>query len=279
MRIAVALIALVLTGCPRTSEEPPTPAPAYHPRGFAEPMAHGPPMLLQQDACNTCHGADLRGSADAGVGFLTSVGCDDCHRQGWREDCTYCHGGGETDDGAPPRGIGGAREDFPHTAHVASDIHAARECTLCHAAPEDVLSEGHIFDTTPGVAEVDMTSGAVPDAEWDGKGCSNNACHGNGQAPGDVLLSDAPLGCGGCHTGPESEYEAFEEMSGAHRRHNPSWIPCSDCHPNFDANHQPTSPEEHVNLQVEVQMPPQMMFESGQCTGTCHDEPHEGLAW
>jgi len=275
MREVAALFAVLLVGCATPSE----PVPTYHPDGFASPQVHGPSMLLQQDTCNTCHGPELTGSPDAGTGFLSDVSCDDCHRDGWRDDCTYCHGGEENDTGAPPDGIGGTGVDFPHGAHVASEVQAARDCTLCHAEPDDVLSEGHIFDGTAGVAEVDMTGGVVPDVVWDGQGCSNNACHGDGQASGAVLLSDAPLGCDGCHVGPESELDEFIAMSGDHRAHQRHFVPCSDCHPNVDAANAITNKDAHVNLSVELDMPESLTVESGHCSGMCHDEQHVGQAW
>ena len=142
-----------------------------------------------------------------------------------------------------------------------------------------MLSEGHIFDGTQGFAEVDLTGGEAPDAIWDGSGCSNNACHGTGLAPGSVLLEDAPLGCDGCHPGPDSELDDFIAMSGDHRDHARHFVACSGCHPNVDDDNVVIDRDTHVNLQVEVEMPETITVEFGHCTGICHDEQHVGQSW
>ena len=70
---------------------------AYHPAGYAEATVHGYEMELGLETdCRQCHGDNLQGADDA-------PDCDSCHQEGWREDCTYCHGGAVSDSGAPPR--------------------------------------------------------------------------------------------------------------------------------------------------------------------------------
>jgi hypothetical protein len=226
-------------------------------------------VRLQRQDCRTCHGPDLTGSPDAGVGNLTDVSCDSCHQDGWREDCTYCHGGDSNETGAPPRGLGGTGADFPHDAHVASPVHASRPCSECHVEPTDVLSEGHAFDDTPGRAEVDLTGGVARDAVWDGSGRSD----------GEVLLTDAPLGCNGCHVGPGSALDDFVAMSGRHRAHERHGVPCADCHPTVGTDNQILDRAAHVNQVVDFAMPPEVTIDQGHCTGTCHGEPHNGISW
>ena len=107
---------------------------------------------LGEQVCTNCHGDDLKG--DAGQG---SASCDT-----WRSDCTFCHGGEDNLTGAPPEDIHDAAIDAsfgPHTAHVEGGIRTALECTECHVEPEGVLSIGHMFDATPGVAENDFSVG------------------------------------------------------------------------------------------------------------------------
>src|SRR4051812_32454995 len=124
----------------------------YHPVGFADPAQHGPEMKLQKQNCRTCHGAQLMGGS-------SPVTCDSCHTPGWRTNCQFCHGHDAT--GVPPRDINGVTDvtkiSFPaHAAHVAGRISNAFACAQCHRPNLDVMSNLHVFDTTPARAEVFM---------------------------------------------------------------------------------------------------------------------------
>ena len=89
-------------GGPGGSEDP-TPEERYHPVGYLEPELHGMDAKLQVEPCLDCHGADLLGGS-------SERSCDPCHDDDWRTRCTYCHGGEESEDGAPPRDIRGETE-------------------------------------------------------------------------------------------------------------------------------------------------------------------------
>ncbi len=268
--------ALFAAGCT------PPEAPTFHPIGYAAPSVHAAPFKLQQVDCRPCHGADLAGGAPAGE-WPTDVGCDSCHDDGWRQDCTLCHGGDETEGGAPPRDIdgrGGPDGTFaPHTTHVTGTVHAEWDCTQCHVQPEDVLSDGHVLDDTPGRAEVLFDAGQSPQTVWDSVGCSNNACHGDGLSEGQVLLSDAPLTCDGCHPGPESLATDQSDMSGDHLQHTMHGIPCSWCHPNVDPQGEIIDPTTHVDLAPTVGMPESITVDSGHCSGLCHEYQHFSISW
>lgn len=274
MRLVLVLVFGVLAGC--------SVADRYHGLFFSAPGNHGPPFVLQQEDCRSCHGDDLAG------GVLveddptsTEVGCDDCHDAGWRTDCTFCHGGDDNETGAPPRDLD--RQAPPafdvHSAHVDDSVHAAWECSQCHVQPTDVMNPGHAIDDTPGVAEVSFVAGQAPDTVWDGVGCSNNACHGNGVDNGEVAVADAPLDCNGCHPGPESTPDDQAALSGDHRAHAQHGNVCADCHGNIDPSGTFVDPATHVDLQPTVQMPDTITVDSGHCTGRCHEFDHASFSW
>ena len=216
----------------------------YHPDGYAGARMHGPDTNNLVENCMTCHGDDLRGMS--GPFPESNVNCDDCHRghEAWRSNCTYCHGGEETDDGAPPRELNaeaGAPESTysfrVHTAHVTTtDMKVAFDCTECHVQPENIFSFGHalVGDTTPDLAEVEFTGGINPDGSWDTAlgTCSNLYCHGNGQDDnGNVTEDDAPPTCNECHAYLDSSSMDWFGMSGVHEQHlRIRDATCSMCH-------------------------------------------------
>ncbi len=151
---------------------------------------------MNTEDCRECHGDNLDGGT-------SGVSCDECHAPGWRTDCTYCHGGEDSDTGAPPRDIDGTDvlEDtsfWAHTTHTTLTDGPAYGCNQCHVEHTSVTDEGHLFDDTPGRAEVVFDDGISADAEWRGDGCTAY-CHGDGQDPGEVELDGAAVACGTCH--------------------------------------------------------------------------------
>ena len=190
--------------------------PAHHPSGYADPAQHGTAAKTSAERCVSCHGEDLTGAGEA-------VSCDTCHAEGWRTDCTRCHGGTDDASGAPPRYIAGDDQGayagfWAHTAHGGGEIGAPVACETCHVVPTDVLSEGHLFvgDRTPAVAEVSF-SGLAEGGSWDGASCSNIYCHGTGQeaAVGSIHAGTTGLRCGTCHAGPGSSFAEWgDRMSG-----------------------------------------------------------------
>jgi len=78
----------------------------FHGLGWTEAGRHGLEFMADTVSCNPCHGEAL----DGGV---SEVSCEACH-QGWKGDCTFCHGGMDNDTGAPPFGVkGGTAREFP----------------------------------------------------------------------------------------------------------------------------------------------------------------------
>jgi predicted CxxxxCH...CXXCH cytochrome family protein len=274
---------LALLACPHPDKDADTGDDdgRHHPDGFYAPEAHGPAAKQQDEACTSCHGADLTG------GTAAEPSCDACHPSDWRTDCTFCHGGTDNTTGAPPRDISGetsaSATTFPeHTAHVTTNLHAAFDCEQCHSRPTDVLSVGHIFvgDTTKGVAETDFTLGLSPAGSYDGLGgCSNLYCHGNGQGNnGTATSGDDVSACDDCHG---SRTNRRGDLSGRHSDHLEEGLGCAECHSaTVSGDSTVSDPAKHVNGVADVVLPYGMARdERGFCTGTCHEEYHGGRLW
>lgn len=258
----------------------------YHPDGFASPDAHGLEAKLGVQACTDCHGADLTGEVGA-------TSCDTCHEDGWRTDCTFCHGGTESADGAPPRDIDGetdsALTSFPHhTVHLSTTAYKdAFACTTCHSVPTDILTPGHLFvdDATPGAAELDFSGGLSPNAAWDGATCSELYCHGNGQGDnGSITITDSVDDCVSCHPHEESGSAGWSTMSGAHDTHLSlgEGFECGDCHKRVVDKWEPiVNVSLHVDGAVSIQPVGTITWDATAetCTGECHEEHHDARAW
>ena len=243
----------------------------YHPEGFSASDVHGLELKTGAQNCRDCHGATLEGGA--------GPSCDTCHQPGWRTNCTYCHGGTDGENGAPPRDLRGVTERAElsfaaHTEHTSERNHVAWDCDQCHLEPVDVMSEGHVFDTTPGASEVDFSGGISDAGEYDGNGgCSNLYCHGNGRIYGEIEHTAERPDCGGCHT--------LAGLSGEHGKHRREGVSCEACHSRTVSN--PTTisnVENHVNRVKDVAITAAgFQFENGTCSGTCHGERHSGRRW
>ena len=262
----------------------------YHPEDYASSDVHGPDAKLQVLECIECHGADLTGSGEA-------ASCDSCHTEGWRTTCTYCHGGTESDDGAPPRDIDGETDpdliSYPHhTIHLSDSAYKdAFECSTCHAVPEDVLSEGHLFvgDDTPGVAELDFSAGLSAAAVWDGATCSELYCHGDGQGDnGEIAVGSTIDDCTSCHPHKDSSEAEWMAMSGAHDRHlsheddSGLGFECGDCHKDVVDIWEPiVDTSLHVNGEVNIRAVGTITWTATTetCEGECHGERHEDRWW
>ena len=252
----------------------------YHPPGYAAPDIHGYDMQLQVNDCRNCHAADLTGSL--------GPSCDSCHAPGWRSDCVFCHGGIDNAFGSPPRDLAGVITNisFPgHTPHVAAGIARGFDCVHCHVKAVDVLSPGHAFDGTQGMAEVDLGGGLSPQGTYTrADGCQSLYCHGNGRGDDGAIAIDAPgMGCDSCHAGLSSGSAGWSEMSGLHSFHLGSGARCEDCHQATTSNSSSIAdPELHVNALREVDFSAAgFAWNVAQrtCTGTCHSHGHSALPW
>jgi hypothetical protein len=257
---------------------------AYHPEGFADPAMHGHDAKYQVQACTDCHGADLTGAGEA-------LSCDTCHAAGWRSDCTFCHGDPTEGTGAPPVHISGEDDGvdasfIPHLAHVQqSEIKRALDCAECHVKPADVLTAGHLFvgDDSPGVAEVSFALGLSDAATWNGNGgCSNLYCHGNGRGDnGTIQHTGAVSTCHDCHPDASSTDDAWDRMSGEHKKHlEEPGVACVDCHADTtNAAQEITGLALHINGQPDVALRQGMSRTYERCSGNCHGEGHNNRAW
>ncbi len=251
----------------------------FHPAGWLSPAAHGKAAMLNTLNCTMCHGVQLDGGT-------TGYGCDSCHSEGWRTNCTFCHGGVDNQTGAPPAGLAGETEAaqgvFPaHGAHVTGDGHAEITCSACHKVPTSATTPGHMFDETPGKAEVDLSGGLSAKGKYGSMTCSSLYCHGNGQGDtGSVPLNKSGVGCSSCHPGPSSSEVAMKGMSGKHARHVEEGVGCYECHGEvFDQTYSPVNGSLHVNGTPNVKMPAGITFTGSGCTGICHGEYHMSPGW
>jgi hypothetical protein len=254
------------------------PGPAYHPEGWSDPAVHGAALKVGQEDCRTCHGTTLSGKGNA-------PGCDDCHSEGWRTNCTFCHGGTDNATGAPPRDLSGATAAaelrYPaHTAHVSRTRHPAYDCKECHVKPAALLDPGHILDDTPGRSEVifhDISDAAVRDAAA-GR-CATAYCHGNGQGDNGAIGDRDPApDCGGCH-GSKAVEASWGGMSGDHRKHLGEGLECGDCHGAVVTGGTTIqNPDLHVNGAVDRTLPGISMV-LNTCNGSCHGKFHIGNGW
>ena len=253
----------------------------YHPDGWSDPADHGMAAKYQDLECAGCHGDDLAGGS-------VGVSCDACHAAGWREDCTFCHGGVDNNTGAPPEDIrDGTNADAtsfpPHSVHVEeTDIKVAFTCAQCHNTPTDALSSGHLFiaDTTAGVAETDFSDGLSTSARWSGTSCSNLYCHGNGQGNNGTVDATESVSCGDCHAVASSSGSEIGRMSGAHEDHDEEGVGCEECHSTVvDRSSNILDIELHVNGDVDVALTSGVTRSGGTCSGTCHGENHRSEDW
>lgn len=245
----------------------------YHPEGWASPSSqnfHGDAAKQGIAECISCHGQDLTGGS-------VGVSCETCH-SGFKTNCTFCHGGVDTDKGSPPVDIHGntATSEVTvgaHTAHVTgkSGLTVPLDCTACHKKPSNALDPGHI-DGSP--AEV------VSEHGWDRKAatCTSSYCHGNftgGNSQNHpVWTKEGQAECGSCHELPPKTGRHPSVFS----KHAFMGKNCSNCHNGLanDGATQVLNPAKHINGQKDVSL------KSGTydpATKTCDPACHGPKQW
>jgi predicted CxxxxCH...CXXCH cytochrome family protein len=200
-------------------------ASRFHPTGWDQGTAHGAQAKAAGlSSCEQCHGADLNGG---GVG----VSCNQCH-DGWKTNCTFCHGGTDNATGAPPVDTHGATATTEvtvgaHSSHLKdSALRKAIGCNECHVVPADALSDGHIDQATATLTfgALATTAGLAPSWDRNQARCSSTYCHGatlaggSNKAPQWTLVDGTQVACGTCHGAPPPAPHAQETN-------------CSQCHP------------------------------------------------
>jgi predicted CxxxxCH...CXXCH cytochrome family protein len=260
----------------------------YHPPGYAAAVVHGTELELQRKDCRGCHGAMLTGGT-AGTG-LVGPSCDGCHSgattTAWRQNCTFCHGGGLDQTGAPPRDLGSnitntAQSFVAHRKHVSPTIMSGNDCTTCHTKPTDVMSTNHAFDTTPRFAEVNLTlDGRNPGAAYNGTGtCTNLYCHSNGRGTSVAAVDGTgPMTCISCHGGQANNRTGLTTL---HRDHHGAFA-CAECHQTVVATGSTaiTTPALHIDkIKEEAFLVAGFTMTNGKCTGSCHGTNHNNFSW
>jgi len=243
----------------------------YHPGNWY--TDHRAATLLGQSDCRVCHGSDLAGGA-------VNVSCDLCHTAGWRTNCVFCHGATDNQTGAPPVDLRGRTATSnstvgAHTTHVkmVNRIHPDYACTQCHVMPTDVLTAGHLFDSTPGQAELVFGGGISPNGSYDFGSATCNAvyCHGNGHSDGTSPVHTASISvCSACHPSMTSTETDWRTMSGRHASHLRFGFHCDACHGQVvDTDSNFVAPDLHVNGAKNVQ-PLGGAYDGTNCTTSCH---------
>lgn len=209
-------------------------AAPYHAASWMDPASaghHAPAANSDIASCQGCHGAALDG-----VGGSSGIACATCHGATWRTNCTMCHGGGDTQTGAPPRATWGNAGDparvGAHTAHVAATHALSRPvaCGACHLTPADALSPGHLDQATATVTFGGLATqdGATPTWSRAALTCAGAYCHGatlsgGGQTtPLWTLADGTQRACGSCHGSPPPAP-------------HPANASCDRCHPGYTA--------------------------------------------
>ncbi|MEE2751506.1 MAG: CxxxxCH/CxxCH domain-containing protein [Myxococcota bacterium] len=256
---------------PEPEDSDPDSQAGYHPPGFEDPTVHSVQAKKNEENCTDCHGEQLEGGTDA-------PSCDSCHPDGWRTNCVFCHGGEDNASGAPPRDLSGAVDASSlvfraHTAHVEGTLHDGFGCEHCHVVPETVMSPGHLFDSTPIVAEVVFGEGLASLGNYEGSGsCSNIYCHSNAVGGGgDYEHTGAALGCGDCHPGPDSTIPELLQMTSQHAYHmDVAALSCDRCHGDIvNGQNQIVGLDLHVNGNVDVTIS-ELVYDGFSCNGSCH---------
>jgi len=257
-------------------------AGGYHPAGWSSPLEHGASFNSSgAKACTSCHAADLSGGA-------AGVGCNLCH-PGFTSNCTFCHGGTDSQTGAPPASVIGEVDTSAagvgaHTVHLAGDLtwRAPIECTACHSVPADALSAGHVDGGSAELTFGDAATAGGAEPSFDGSGCSSVHCHGSAALGGAEpepewhKVDGTQAVCGDCHALPPPPPHPEDDQ-------------CSMCHETvIGADLSWNDPSLHVNGNIDASMDhpdgwtsPNMhgaAFNSdgaGACTG-CHGDDLSG---
>ncbi len=226
-----------------------------HPAGWADKTQHGYTANRTGFAtCKGCHGTNLDGGT-------VGVSCTACHASAgfgaWATTCTFCHGDRAIGRPSPPVDTQGgtAASDVSvgaHASHVGTAIANPIDCTECHPARSNVITDGGHVD---GDGRAEIQFGALARAggvsptygrtSATSATCASTYCHGN--FPGGAGTSAAPnwtstlqVSCTSCHGAPPS--------TGRHGRH--SGRSCGDCHPGYTSTS--VNAATHVNGSKQV---------------------------
>jgi predicted CxxxxCH...CXXCH cytochrome family protein len=179
-------------------------------------------------ACALCHGANLRGPADGGVGRA----CRDCHTAGSPlnlANCSSCHN--DPPDSALPAGNARPNREGAHSLHDSLPK-VAGVCITCHNG-SGTNTNIHFDTSAPanisGLLTYDTKSGMFTYNSTN-RSCTNVSCHG-GQATPDWMAGtlNVDADCKKCHERGTNQYNSYN--SGEHLKHiREENLFCTECH-------------------------------------------------
>jgi predicted CxxxxCH...CXXCH cytochrome family protein len=183
-------------------------------------------------ACALCHGANLRGPVEGGVGRA----CADCHQAGDPVvdlNCISCHN--DPPDSALP--AGNTRPNLAGS-HGEHDVlpRVTGICISCHNGAGTDTSV-HYDESQPADVWLLPTYAAKTGTfayNAGGNTCSGVSCHGGQQTPaweGGFINVDTD--CLSCHQRGTAQFNSYN--SGKHKKHLEDLDPdkrliCTDCH-------------------------------------------------
>lgn len=248
-------------------------------------------------ACAECHSNVVDAERDIiapalhvnGVADTSSLNpgvCDACHGDG-AQACIQCHGGKDSQTGAPPVGIQGETSTTTmavgaHTSHLDGGPFAPPvSCNQCHVKPSTVLAEGHLG--TDHIAEITWgpLAGASPIWNRSIATCTNTYCHGNfegGNNSNSPVWTQADQAtCGSCHDVGSNP----ATLSGRHRYHIESrHLGCQECHATvIDSQLSITARSLHVDGQKTVSFIGGGFYQQGTCWGLFGGACHGARTW
>jgi predicted CxxxxCH...CXXCH cytochrome family protein len=181
-----------------------------------------------QAACALCHGANLLGTAEGGVGKA----CSDCHLAGdplVDQNCVSCHN--DPPDDAFPAGDERPNRSGSHALHNGLN-RVTGQCIACHNG-SGTDTEAHFDNDAPAnvaiLASYRAESGGFSYNSGDAS-CSGVSCHGGQPTQNWVSGTiDVDTDCRECHERGTDQYNSFN--SGEHKKHvSDKNIFCTVCH-------------------------------------------------
>ncbi len=176
--------------------------------------------------CTPCHGANLEGAADGGVG----PACTDCHTTdpvANPEGCVSCHN--LPPDSSAPAGNILPNRQGQHDNHIGLfNVEPDQTCGNCHTASESKTHFNGITDVVIAPAydaKTDDPAVRNPDST-----CAGVSCHGGQTTPNWWTGSiDVDTECTACHAYGSTQYNSY--FSGEHDTHVlDNNISCTACH-------------------------------------------------
>ena len=181
-----------------------------------------------ETACTLCHGANLLGAAEGGVG----TACGSCHLAGdplVDQSCVSCHN--DPPDAQLPAGNQRPNRSGSHVLHNGLNW-VTGQCSACHNG-SGTDTAAHFDDDAPANVAISTIYRAETGGFSYNSGnasCSGVSCHGGQSTESWVNGTiDVDTDCLQCHEGGTGQYNSFN--SGKHGKHvGEENIFCTICH-------------------------------------------------